>query len=117
MSWIHIDDVVRLIEFCLDTPAMRGAVNAVAPHAVTHQAFYEHLARTLHRPLWFRIPGSLVRLALGEMAQLLVDGQRVVPSQAGAAGFQFRYPNLGTALRQLIGRSMSPDDAPDQDVD
>ncbi len=104
MSWIHIDDTVRLIEFCLDSAALRGAVNAVAPGAVSHRAFQRQLATTLHRPLWLRIPGPLLRVAMGDMAQLLVDGQRVVPAQASAAGFQFRYHDLGTALQQLLGR-------------
>lgn len=107
MSWIHIDDSVRLIEFCLDSATLRGAVNAVAPGAVTHRAFQQQLAATLHRPLWLRIPGPLLRVALGERAQLLVDGQRVVPAQASAAGFQFRYHDLGAALQQLLGRPRS----------
>jgi len=107
LSWIHLDDTVRLIEFCLDSAALRGAVNAVAPGAVTHRAFQQQLAATLHRPLWLRIPGALLRVAMGERAQLLVDGQRVVPAQASAAGFEFRYPDLGAALQQLLGRPRS----------
>jgi uncharacterized protein (TIGR01777 family) len=103
MSWIHIDDAVRLIEFCLDSPALRGALNAVAPEAVTHRAFQQQLAATLHRPLWLRIPGPLLRVTLGEMAQLLVDGQRVIPARASAAGFQFGYHGLAAALQHLIG--------------
>ena len=102
VSWVHIEDVVRLVEFALGAPALRGAVNAVAPVAVTHAQFQTELARTLHRPLWFRIPSAAIRLALGEMAQLLVDGQRVVPSRAVTEGFRFRYEQLGAALRQLL---------------
>ncbi len=109
LSWIHIDDTVRLIELCLDSAALRGAVNAVAPGAVTHRVFQQQLAATLHRPLWLRLPGPLLRIAMGEMAQLLLDGQRVVPAQASAAGFQFRYPDLATALQQLLGRRLPAD--------
>ncbi len=109
LSWIHIDDTVRLIELCLDSAALRGAVNAVAPGAVKHRVFQQQLAATLHRPLWLRLPGPLLRIAMGEMAQLLLDGQRVVPAQASAAGFQFRYPDLATALQQLLGRRMPAD--------
>ena len=109
LSWIHVDDTVRLIEFCLDSAPLRGAVNAVAPGAVTHRAFQQQLAATLRRPLWLRIPGPLLRIIMGEMAQLLVDGQRVVPAQADSAGFQFRYHDLGTALQQLLGRRMPAD--------
>jgi uncharacterized protein (TIGR01777 family) len=104
VSWIHIDDVVRLIEYALRIPTLRGAVNAVAPTAVTHAQFQRELARSLRRPLWLRIPSMLVRSTLGEMAQLLVDGQRVVPSRAIAAGFRFQHPRLAAALRQLLGR-------------
>jgi uncharacterized protein (TIGR01777 family) len=110
LSWIHIDDAVRLIEFCLDSPALRGAVNAVAPEAVTHRTFQQQLAATLHRPLWLRIPGPLLRLTLGEMAQLLVDGQRVVPARASAAGFQFGYHGLAAALQHLIGPHRAADE-------
>ena len=105
MSWIHIDDAVRLIEFALSNPALQGAVNAVAPVAVTHAQFQRELARTLHRPMWLRVPARILRTLLGDMAQLLVDGQRVVPVRAVTAGFVFQYSEVGAALRQLVGRS------------
>ena len=105
VSWIHIDDAVRLIEFALGNPGLRGAVNAVAPTPLSHEEFQRELARTLRRPLWLRIPAWVLRKTLGEMAQLLVDGQRVVPQRAVAAGFVFQYPESGAALRQLLGRS------------
>ncbi len=116
VSWIHIDDVVRLIEFALGNPALRGAVNAVAPAAVNHAQFQRELAQTLCRPLWLPIPALVVRGILGEMAQLLVDGQRVTPLRALAAGFVFQYPHLGPALRQLVGRSPLKPVAPSQSV-
>jgi uncharacterized protein len=105
VSWIHIDDAVRLIEFALGNPALRGAVNAVAPTPLSHGEFQRELARTLRRPLWLRIPAWVLRNTLGEMAQLLVDGQRVVPHRAVTAGFVFQYSESGTALRQLLGSS------------
>lgn len=104
MSWIHIEDLVRLIEFALDKPSLRGAVNAVSPNAATHLQFQKTLARALRRPMWMRIPGFLLRVGLGEMAQLLVDGQRVVPGRALAAGFSFRHPDLRVALDKLLGK-------------
>jgi uncharacterized protein (TIGR01777 family) len=116
MSWIHINDAVRLIEFGLNSPALRGAVNAVAPTAVTHAQFQRELARTLHRPIWLRIPSTVLRAALGEMAQLLVDGQRVLPIRALAAGFEFQYPHLSAALRQLLDTSSLKSVAPNQSV-
>ena len=105
VSWIHIDDVVRLIEFALGNLALRGAVNAVAPTPLSHDEFQRELARTLRMPLWLRIPAWILRNTLGEMAQLLVDGQRVVPHRAATAGFVFQYSESGAALRQLLGIS------------
>jgi NAD dependent epimerase/dehydratase family enzyme/predicted DCC family thiol-disulfide oxidoreductase YuxK len=103
VAWIHIDDLVRLYEFALDTPSCKGAMNAVSPAAATHEQMQRLLAKVVHRPLWLRAPAFLIRSLLGEMSQLLVDGQRVVPTRALRSGFVFRYPNLGTALEQLLG--------------
>lgn len=102
VSWIHIADLVRLFEFSLDTPTLRGPINAVAPMAVTHRQFQRALANVLHRPLWLRVPAFILRAMLGEMAQLLVDGQHVVPRRANEAGFTFRFRQLNGALAQLL---------------
>ena len=104
VAWIHIDDLVRLYEFALDTPGCKGAMNAVSPAAATHGQMQRLLAKVVHRPLWLRAPAFLIRSLLGEMSQLLVDGQRVVPMRALRSSFVFRYPSLGTALEQLLGR-------------
>jgi uncharacterized protein (TIGR01777 family) len=103
MSWIHIDDLVRMFEFALDTPSVRSALNAVSNKPVTHREFQHVLAATLRRPLWLRVPGVFLRVLLGEMAQLLVDGQRVVPSRATELGFRFRHPDVRSALSNLYG--------------
>ncbi len=110
VSWIHLDDLTRLIEFALDKPSLRGAVNAVSPSPATHLQFQSTLARVLRRPMWVRIPAFLVRAVLGEMSQLLVDGQRVVPRRALVSGFVFRHPDLRGALDHLIGRRSSAED-------
>jgi uncharacterized protein len=104
VSWIHIDDLVRLFEFVLDTPTLRGALNAVSPRAATHAQLQRVIANVLHRPMWMRVPAFFVRTLMGEMAQLLVDGQRVIPTRAGGAGFGFKHPNLGEALTHLLGK-------------
>ena len=112
VSWIHIDDLVRLFEFALDTPSCQGAVNAVSPAAATHEQMQRMLGKVLHRRIRLRPPAVLIRALLGEMSQLLVDGQRVAPTRALRSGFVFRYPNLGTALEQLLGRPQaSPEKA------
>ena len=104
LSWIHLDDLVRLILFAAETPALAGPVNATAPHPVTNEEFTRVLARLLGRPAWLRVPGWLLRLVLGEMATLLLEGQRVLPVRALAAGFDFRFPELEPALRDLLSR-------------
>jgi uncharacterized protein (TIGR01777 family) len=103
VSWIHIEDVVRLFEFAIDTPRVTGALNAVSPEPVTHRQFQEALAGQMKRPLWLRVPAFALRVALGEMAQLLVDGQRVVPTRATTLGFKFRHRRIHDALAELLG--------------
>jgi hypothetical protein len=104
VTWIHIDDLVRLFEFVLDTPLLRGPLNAVSPIAAQHAQVQSAIAKVLHRPVWMRIPAWMIRTLMGEMSQLLVDGQRAVPTRATAAGFDFKYPNIGAAVRHLLGR-------------
>ncbi len=103
VSWIHIEDLVRLLEFAIDTPRVSGALNAVSPEPVPHRQFQEALARQMKRPLWLRVPAFALRIALGEMAQLLVDGQRVVPTRAMTLGFEFRHRRIQNALAELVG--------------
>lgn len=104
MSWIHVEDAVRLFEFVLHKPDADGALNAVAPAPLTHLQMQQAIANVLHRPLWLRVPAFAVRAALGEMAQLLVDGQRVMPNRALALGFDFRYQWAADALADLLAR-------------
>ncbi|HET7812502.1 MAG TPA: TIGR01777 family oxidoreductase [Steroidobacteraceae bacterium] len=101
-SWIHIADLVRVIETALDDPNLRGPVNAVAPAAVRQRDFQLALTQVLRRPLWLRVPAIVLRTALGEMSQLLVLGQRVAPRRLLNAGFDFRHYTLDSALRELV---------------
>jgi len=100
-SWIHIVDLVRLIRFAIERDELRGAVNAVAPSPVTNATFTRALGRALGRPTLLPVPAFALRLALGELASMLLTGQRVVPEAATAAGFAWRYPDVGEALAQL----------------
>jgi len=103
MSWIHLDDQVDIIEFALKNRSVEGVLNATAPNPVRNIEFTRQLAEILHRPTLFSVPGSLLRLALGEMADaLLLEGQRVLPRKAAEAGFRFRYPELSKALLDLL---------------
>lgn len=98
MSWIHRDDVVALLVAALSGVTWRGAVNATAPHPVTNADFARALGRAVHRPAVLPAPAFALRLVLGEMAAMLLDGQRVVPAAATAHGFAFRFPYLDGAL-------------------
>jgi uncharacterized protein (TIGR01777 family) len=105
LSWIHLRDMVRLIEFALDRPAMSGAVNAVAPSATTQRTFAQALARALHRPVTIRLPERVLKALLGDMASLLLASQIVAPQRALAAGFRFEFDDLDTAMRDITRRN------------
>jgi len=102
MSWIALDDLVSLIEFAIEHAALTGPVNAVAPNPVTNAVFTRELAAALHRPAIFPVPAFALKILFGEMSQILLGGQRVIPQDALRAGFQFRCTDLGQALRQAI---------------
>ena len=104
MSWIHRDDVTGLVVAALENPAYRGAVNATAPHPVTNREFTDGLAAVLARPAWLPAPAFALRLALGEMATMLLTGQRVLPRVATNLGYVWRYPELGQALHASVHR-------------
>ncbi|MBB6092782.1 hypothetical protein HNQ60_001660 [Povalibacter uvarum] len=104
LSWIHIKDAVRLIEHCVAHDAISGAVNATAPAPVRQHEFAKTLGEVFGPGLTLRVPANLLRFALGERAQLLVDGQRVIPMYAECSGFEFQYPQLGGALGDLYGQ-------------
>lgn len=98
MSWIHRDDVVGLVLAALDGTAYAGPVNATAPTPVRNRDFTAALAAAVHRPAVVPVPGLALRLVLGEMADMLLTGQRVVPAVAIEAGYAFKYPELGPAI-------------------
>lgn len=101
MSWIHIDDMAALIDFTLKNPEVDGPINAVAPKAVNNKTFTQELAKRLSRPAIFPMPAMMAKLLFGEMADILLYGQNVVPKKLIDAGFHFRYPQLNGALAAL----------------
>lgn len=107
MSWIHVDDLVRVIDLALDDPSFSGAWNAVSPNPERQRDFQRALTLALRRPFWLWIPGVLLRAALGEMAELLVKGQRVAPRRLLERRFAFRYALLEDALADLLRRGRS----------
>jgi uncharacterized protein (TIGR01777 family) len=102
MPWIHRDDLVALYLRALDDPAWTGAVNGTAPEPVTNKEFSRALGRALHRPAVAPVPGLAIRSLYGEMADIVVNGQRAVPKRAQALGFTFRHPQLDEALRDAL---------------
>jgi hypothetical protein len=104
MSWIHHADEVGIILLALDRPDAAGPVNATAPRPVTNREFGKALGRALGRPAVLPTPAVALRLMLGEVAGLVTAGQRVLPRKAEALGYQFQYPDIDSALRQ-IGRA------------
>ena len=101
MSWIHLADLLALFQFALAQP-IPGPVNAVAPQPVRNTEFTHELARAVRRPAVFPAPGLALRALFGEMAGVLLESQRVEPRAALAAGFRFRFPELGPALADLL---------------
>lgn len=104
MSWIDRDDVLRMIEWGIDSESRRGVYNATAPTPVTNRDFANALGRALHRPAFLPTPAFALRLALGsEMAdEMLLGGQRVLPERAIEEGFEFARPKLDAALADAI---------------
>jgi uncharacterized protein (TIGR01777 family) len=102
MAWIHVADVIGLIEFAISSPQLKGAVNATAPNPVTNAEFTRELAGVLHRPAIFPIPKVALDLLFGDMAQIVYASQRVIPEAALAAGYEFRFPALDGALLDLL---------------
>jgi len=101
-SWIHREDWVRMVRWAIDTAAITGPLNVTAPGAVTNREFTQVLARVRHRPALAPAPAFVLRAALGEMADAMsLSGQRVLPAKATMNGFQFRYPDLESALREI----------------
>jgi len=102
MSWIHLEDQVRLIVYLIENQQAAGPINATAPNPARNKDFSRALGKVLHRPSWMPVPGFILRIGLGDMADMLLTGQRVMPAAAQKLGFEFRYPNLPEALQACM---------------
>ena len=101
MSWIHIDDLMELIAFLMKESTVRGVFNATSPFPVTNREFTQALAEAVHRPAIIPVPAVALRLALGEMAEMVLASQRAIPDAAQRAGFVFEHPDIYAALAQI----------------
>ncbi|MFI5251655.1 MAG: TIGR01777 family oxidoreductase [Bacteroidota bacterium] len=101
MPWIHIEDVVRCMIFALEQKTVSGPINMTAPNPVTMKQFSNELGKAMHRPSLFPVPGFILKIIFGEMAEMLLTGQKAIPSKLSANGFVFKYPSLPDALSSI----------------
>jgi uncharacterized protein len=104
VSWVHLDDVVGALAFCLSTEAAGGPVNVTAPEPVTNREFSKALGRVLRRPAVAPVPALAMKILYGEMAVVVTTGRRALPRRLQELGYKFRRPDLEDALRGAIGR-------------
>jgi uncharacterized protein (TIGR01777 family) len=102
MPWIHVDDVVGLIGHALGNASIEGAMNAVAPNPVTNRKFSESLGAAVNRSAVIPVPETVLRLAFGEMASVLMASQRVLPRQAERTGYRFQFEDIDAALKDAV---------------
>ncbi len=103
VSWIHMEDLLAMIEWAITNDAASGIYNGTAPKPATNRDLSRALGRVLHRPAFMPAPSFALRIALGEAAGLLVEGQHVTPERPLAEGFTFRFPEIEPAFRDLLG--------------
>jgi len=104
MSWVHLDDLVGLFLHAIDDERLAGPVNATAPGVVSNADFSRALGRALHRPALLPLPPLALRLALGEVSEVLTGSQNCSAQKAQDAGFEYRFPTIDAALADLLGR-------------
>lgn len=101
ISWISLEDLCRAIDFILLQPELEGVLNLVAPQAVKQKQLAQALGRALHRPSFLPTPGFILKLSLGEMSQLVLEGNHVKPERLEALGFTYTHPDIDSALQAL----------------
>ena len=104
VPWIHLDDVVGALLFCLENSSLSGPVNLTAPEPVTNAELSRTLGRVLKRPAVLPVPALALQVLYGEMAEIVTTGQRVLPAALKQSGYAFRHPELEAALRDVLGR-------------
>ncbi|MFH2123723.1 MAG: TIGR01777 family oxidoreductase [Pseudomonadota bacterium] len=102
MSWIHMDDLTAIMLYAQENTNLQGPINAVAPNPITNHEFTRSLARSLGRPALLPVPGFALKIALGEVADVLLGSQRVIPEALQQAGYTHAFPDIKVALRNLL---------------
>ncbi|MDZ8239075.1 MAG: TIGR01777 family oxidoreductase [Nostoc sp. ChiQUE01a] len=101
-SWIHLDDLVNLILQALTRPEIEGVYNATAPNPVRMADLSHTLGEVMHRPSWLPVPGFAIEALLGDGAMVVLEGQKVLPKRTVETGFEYRYANLQSALKEIL---------------
>lgn len=104
VPWIHLDDVVEALRFCVEEGRAAGPLNLTAPRPVNNAEFSHALGRALRRPTVLPVPGMALQLLYGEMSEIVTTGQRAVPQRLLELGFEFRHPEIEPALRAVLAR-------------
>ena len=104
-SWIHIEDLIRLISFCLETQNLEGSINASSPHPVTNLKFTKTLSSTLNRRTFLKIPSFALFILAGEITKYLLSSLSVISEKIEKKGFRFKYPSLEEALKEIYSQS------------
>jgi len=102
MPWIHLDDHAGIVKFALNNDRISGPINLSSPSPVMMKEFARALGRALHRPSFFGVPSFALKMLLGEMSSLVLEGQRAVPNKILSTGYQFQFPKLDGALRNIF---------------
>lgn len=102
VSWVHVEDVARALAFCLMNEDVKGVVNVTAPYPVRMKQIGDFIAEALNKPNWLPVPEAALKLALGEKSQLVLEGQKVLPTVLSDYDFDFNYPTITKALQQLL---------------
>jgi len=102
LSWVHVKDVVGMIRFSIENTHIIGAVNATAPEPTQMKAFANCIGTVLSSPSWLAVPEFMIKLALGEMSEIVLKGQRVIPEKMLQNGYKFKFPELKSALEDIL---------------
>jgi uncharacterized protein (TIGR01777 family) len=102
--WIHREDVAAGVQFALENSSVNGPLNFTAPEQVTMESFSRTLGRVMHRPALMRVPSILLKILLGEMSEIVLQGQQAIPAKLLEQGYRFRHPRLEEALSDVLGK-------------
>ncbi|KFN02827.1 TIGR01777 family protein [Bacillus clarus] len=106
LSWIHLDDAVRMIDFAIHKEEIEGALNITAPTPIKMKEFGATLSNITGRPHWLPVPSFVLHALLGEMSMLVLEGQHVLPNKAIEHGYQYSFPTLNHALQNILSHTM-----------